>query len=56
MFKGIGVVTGYIKTTIDFSKIEKAIEAGKALDNASETEKAQEILKKMAETILKEIK
>lgn len=49
-------MTGYIKTTIDFPKIEKAIEAAKALDNASETENAKEILKKMAETILKEIK
>lgn len=48
-------MTGYIKTTIDFSKIEKAIEAGKALENASETEKAKDILKSMAETILKEI-
>ena len=49
-------MTGYIKTTIDFSKIEKTYEAAKALDIASEQEKAKEVLKKMAETILKEIK
>lgn len=49
-------MTGYIKTTIDFPKIEKMQEAAKALDAASETDKAKDILKKMAETILEEIK
>lgn len=48
-------MTGYIKATIDFPKIERMLEAAKALYSASEEEKAKDIIKKMAESIIEEI-
>ncbi|MGR3219245.1 MAG: hypothetical protein ACUZ8H_05425 [Candidatus Anammoxibacter sp.] len=48
-------MSGYIKTTINFSKIEKSLEAAKALDSAGETEQAIDMLVKIAETISKEV-
>lgn len=46
---------GYIKTSIDFDKIQNTLDAAKALDKAGEVEKSKEVLGTLAGTIQKEI-
>ena len=48
-------MTGYIKTTIDFNKIENTVSAAKSADLAGQTHWAKELLKSLASTITEEI-
>lgn len=49
-------MVGYLKTAINFTKLEKTLEAAKALDAAGDTKKAKEILKSLADVLLEELK
>lgn len=49
-------MTGYIKSSIDFSKIQNTVDAAKNLDAAGQTEQAKKILNTMAEALKEESK
>jgi len=49
-------VTGYIKSSIDFPKIQNTLDAAKFLDDAGKTDEAIKILNTMAETLREESK
>ena len=49
-------MSGYIKTSIDFNKIENKVEAAKALDNSGDTDRAKEVLKELSDSLKEETK
>lgn len=49
-------MTGYIKTNIEFSEIQKDLDAAKALNDAGREDEAKKVLIDMRAKIKKEIK